>query len=248
MSGKRLALITGSAAGLGAGIAERLAAAGYRVHLTHRPGGTAPDAALARVRRFDSDALSSSMDVRQPEQLESLVREVEQQRGTIDVLIHAAGPMTIKRIENADFAVYDEMMRSNMASAVALSLAVLPGMRERKFGRCIFFGMTGSAITRPARGLAFYAAAKAAVVLYAKSLALEEAVHGITSNVIEPGDIRDKMRSRAQALDTPASNPTGHAGSWEDIADAVLYLIGDSAQFVNGAVLSVGGGLVNAHE
>jgi 3-oxoacyl-[acyl-carrier protein] reductase len=121
-------------------------------------------------------------------------------------------------------------------------------MRERRFGRLVFFGMNGSHVTQPARGMALYGAAKAGVVTFARTLALEEAAHGISVNVIEPGDIRDKDADRAAARAIPANNPTGHGGSWEDVADAVRFAIADENGFLNGMVLGVNGGLTEPHE
>jgi 3-oxoacyl-[acyl-carrier protein] reductase len=96
--------------------------------------------------------------------------------------------------------------------------------------------------------MALYGAAKAAVVTFARALALEEAKHGISVNVIEPGDIRDKDVSRAAARTRPANNPTGHAGSWEDVAAAVLFATAEENGFLNGMVLGVNGGLTGPHE
>jgi len=121
-------------------------------------------------------------------------------------------------------------------------------MRARKFGRLIFFGMNGSQITQPALSMSLYGAAKAGVVTFARALSLEEASNGITVNVIEPGDIRDKDIDRAEALTVPANNPTGRAGSWEDIADAVRMLVAEDGSFLNGVVLPVNGGLLGPHE
>ena len=118
----------------------------------------------------------------------------------------------------------------------------------RGFGRLIFFGMNGSRATQPARGLALYGAAKAGLTAFARTLALEEAKHGITVNTIEPGDLRHKHEERAAAREIVAKNPTGRAGSWEDVADAVRFLIADDASFINGATIGVTGGLVDAHE
>jgi 3-oxoacyl-[acyl-carrier protein] reductase len=143
---------------------------------------------------------------------------------------------------------YRAMIDGNLGSAVAVAAAVLPGMRARKFGRLVFFGMNGSHVTQPAKLMALYGAAKAAVVAFARTLALEEAKNGITVNVIEPGDIRNKTATRAESLAIPADNPTGHAGSWEDVADAVCFAVRDDAGFFNGAVLGVNGGLVEPHE
>ena len=96
--------------------------------------------------------------------------------------------------------------------------------------------------------MSFYGAAKAAVVAFARTLALEEAARGITVNVIEPGDFRDKDIERARAATVAARNPTGHAGSWEDVAYAARFLASEEAGFVNGATLGIHGGLVEPHE
>jgi 3-oxoacyl-[acyl-carrier protein] reductase len=143
---------------------------------------------------------------------------------------------------------YRSMVAANFESAVEGAFAVLPRMRERGFGRLVFFGMNGSHLTQPARAMSLYGGAKAAVVAFARTLALEEAARGITVNVVEPGDIRNKEADRAAAREIPAKNPTGHAGSWEDIAYAVRFLIAPEAGFINGQTLAVSGGLVEAHE
>jgi 3-oxoacyl-[acyl-carrier protein] reductase len=244
----RTALITGAAAGLGRGIAAALARAGYRIAFTCRPGGTPPDATLELVRPFDPDAAAIAADFNRPDAVAEAVREAEAARGPLGVVVHCVGPMTIRRFERSTADDYREMIEGNLGSAVALAAAALPGMRERGFGRLVFFGMNGSSVTRPARGLALYGAAKAGLVTFARALALEEAAHGISVNVIEPGDIRDKEADRAAARAIPAKNPTGHAGSWEDVAAAVLFATAEENGFLNGMVLGVNGGLTRPHE
>jgi 3-oxoacyl-[acyl-carrier protein] reductase len=244
----RFALVTGAAAGLGKGIAMRLAERGDRVAFTYRPGGTPPDAALELIRPADPGVVAIPADFERPEAAADVVRAVESQRGPVELLVHAVGPMTIRRFERSTPEDYRAMVDGNLGSAVALAAAVLPGMRERRFGRLVFFGMNGSSVTRPARGLALYGAAKAAVVTFARALALEEAEHGISVNVVEPGDIRDKDADREAARAIPAKNPTGHAGSWEDVAAAVLFATADENGFLNGMVLGVNGGLTRPHE
>jgi 3-oxoacyl-[acyl-carrier protein] reductase len=164
------------------------------------------------------------------------------------VLVHAVGPIVVKRFARCTPADYRAMIESNLGSAVELAFAVLPGMRTRHYGRLVFFGMNGSSATRPARGMTLYGAAKAGLVAFARTLALEEAAHGISVNVVEPGDIRDKAVSRAEARTRAAKNPTGHAGSWEDVADAVRFLTAHDHGFLNGVVLGVNGGLTEPHE
>ena len=244
----RVALVTGAAAGLGKGIALRLAERGDRVVFTYRPGGTPPDATLALVRPHDAGAVAVPADFTLSGAAADVVRAAEAARGPVDVLVHAVGPIVVKRFARCTLDDYRTMADANLGSAVELAFAVLPGMRERQFGRLVFFGMNGSSVTHPARGMALYGAAKSGVVAFARSLALEEAANGISVNVVEPGDIRDKEAGRAAARALAANNPTGHAGSWEDVAAVVLFATDDENGFLNGMVLGVHGGLAEAHE
>ena len=215
---------------------------------TYRPDGTSPEATLAELRGYDQHASALPADFTTFEVASDLIRAAERQRGPVELLVHAVGPIVVKSFAKSTPLEYREMVAGNLDSAVALAFAVLPGMRERGFGRLVYFGMNGSSVTRPARGMSLYGAAKAGVVTFARALALEEAQYGITINVIEPGDIRNKSVRRTAARAIAANNPTGHAGSWEDIADAVQFVIADEASFLNGMVLSVNGGLVESHE
>jgi 3-oxoacyl-[acyl-carrier protein] reductase len=244
----RVALVTGAAAGLGAGIAVALAADGYRVAFTYRPNGTPPDETRARVAEYDPDVLAIADDLAGATAAADLRAAVEARRGPLDIVVHAVGPIVVRAFAAARADDYRAMIDGNLGTSVALAAAVLPGMRARGFGRLVFFGMNGSHATQPARLMALYGAAKAGVVAFARTLALEEAHHGITVNVIEPGDIRNKAQTRAQARAMPAANPTGHAGSWEDVADAVRFVVRDEAGFLNGMVLGVNGGMVEPHE
>jgi 3-oxoacyl-[acyl-carrier protein] reductase len=244
----RLALVTGAASGLGAGIARSLAAAGYRIAITYRPGGTPPDATRAAVAAFDPGVLAVANGLDDFAAGAALVAGVEAQRGPLDVIVHAVGPIVVRSFEKSSEADYRAMIDGNIGSAVALAAAALPGMRARRFGRLVFFGMNGSHVTQPAKLMPLYGAAKAAVVAFARTLALEEAKYGINVNVIEPGDIRNKTATREEALAIAAENPTGHSGSWEDIADAVKFAVRDDGGFFNGQILGVNGGLVDPHE
>ena len=245
---RRSALITGAAAGLARGVALELARAGYDIFFTYRPGGTPPQATLDLLqgegfaaRAFGVDFMASEDDVA------AALRAISE-IAFIDVLVHAVGPMKIARFERSTMNDYHEMIDGNLRSAIQAAAAVLPSMRERHFGRLVFFGLGGSAATQPARGLALHAAAKAGLVAFARSLALEEGQYGVTVNVIEPGDIREKYRSRAEARTIAAANPVGRPGSWEDIADAVAFLVRDDSDYLTGVVLNVGGGLAEVYE
>ncbi len=243
------ALITGAAAGLARGAAVALARDGScdRIAITYRV--TPPDETLAAVRGAGSQANAYRIDFLDDpaivrDQLDAIVR-VE---GPFDILVHGVGPMTIGRFANASLDDYRQMFDGNVRSALQAAQAVLPGMRERGLGRIVVFGMNGSSITRPMKSFALHLAAKSALVAFARTLALEEAPRGITVNVIEPGDIRDKEATRAQALARNAGNPRGRPGTWEDVADAVLFFTRPSADFITGTVLAVNGGLQGASE
>jgi 3-oxoacyl-[acyl-carrier protein] reductase len=241
-------LITGATSGLCAGLAERLASLGYRLVLATRRGGGDPAQLLARLHRFDPGASALEFDLADPTAASAALSTIEAEHGPLAAAIHGRGPMRFARFARASLSDAREMLSENLENGIALALMVLPGMRERGYGRLIYFGMTGSSVTRPGRGLALYGAAKAGLVAFARTLALEEGVRGITVNVIEPGDIREKGRSRSEAWAVPARNPSGHAGSWEDIADAVSFLLSYEAGFINGTVLAIGGGLTSPSE
>jgi len=244
---KRRVLVTGAASGLAAGVSEHLAGEFAHVAITFR--STPPDDTLARIRVAGATATASRIDFLAEEgEVAAALRQAVVEHGPFDTLVHAVGPLVVKRFARATAADYREMFDGNVRSAVLSAHAVLPAMREAKFGRIVFFGMNGSSETRPYRGFTLYQAAKSAVVAFARSLALEEAGAGITVNVIEPGDIRDKSATRAQARTRAGPAPRGRPGSFEDIADVVRFLVSADRDFVTGAVVGVTGGLMEADE
>lgn len=244
----RSVLVTGAASGLASGIASELARDGFdRVTITYR--NTPADATLRAVEAAGAKAHATQIDFSASEDsvaraLDALVR----MQGPFDSLVHAVGPMVVKRFERTTMDEYREMFDGNVRSAVLAARAVLPPMRERRFGRIVFFGMNGSSETRPYRGFSLHQAAKSAVVAFARCLAVEEAGHGITVNVIEPGHIKDKTIARSDAHSVASRAPRGRAGSYEDVADVVRFLLARERDYVTGAVIAVTGGLTEADE
>ena len=241
-------LVTGAARGLARGIALALAADGHRVAINYRSESADAQRTLRDLQQIDVAALGIRGDLSDASEAQRVVSEAEAHYGRLDVLVAGVGPIIVKPFRRSTLEEYHAMLAGNLTSAVACAFAALPGMRERRYGRLIFFGMNGSHTTQPARGMSLYAAAKAGVVSFSRTLALEEAQYGITSNVIEPGDIRDKEAPRDLAHARAANNPAGHAGSWEDVADVVRFFISPEAAFINGQVIGVNGGLVGPHE
>ncbi|MBV8489249.1 MAG: SDR family oxidoreductase [Candidatus Eremiobacteraeota bacterium] len=244
----RRALVTGGAGGLAAGIAPLLAGDGFEtVAITYR--NTAPDATLAAIRAAGARAAATRVEfLDAPGAIAAALEETVKRDGPFDTLVHAVGPIVVKRFERLSLDDYAEIVDGNVRSAVLAARAVLPAMREAGFGRVVFFGSLGAATTQPFRGFAFYQAAKSALTAFARCLALEEARHGVTVNVVLPGDIRDKSIRRTPALQRTAPVPRGRPGSYEDVADAVRFLVALERDFVTGAVLEVTGGLTQADE
>ncbi len=242
----RCALVTGAAGGLAAGIAPALARDGFsRVAITYR--STPPDATIESIVAAGAAATAVRVDfLEDAETVEAALSDAVARFGPFDTLVHAVGPLVVKRFERTTLEEYREAFDGNVRSAVLAARAVLPPMRAAGFGRLVFFGMPGSSETRPFRGFTLYQAAKSALVAFARCLAVEEARHGITVNVVSPGDIREKTMDRATASQRPGGNPRGRAGSYEDVADAVRFLVARERDFVTGAVIEVTGGLQTA--
>jgi 3-oxoacyl-[acyl-carrier protein] reductase len=244
----RRGLVTGAAGGLAAGIASALARDGFaRVTITYRE--TPPGETLAAIEAAGAGAAAVRVDfLDDPEVVRSALDDAIARHGPFDTLIHAVGPLVVKRFANSTLDDYRAAFDGNVRSAVLAAAAVLPAMRAAGFGRIVFFGTVGSTHTRPFRGFTLYQAAKSALVAFARSLAIEEAGNGITVNVVAPGDIREKAIDRARALERSARNPRGRPGSYEDVADVVRFFIARERDFVTGAVIEVAGGLQSLAE
>ena len=239
----RVALVTGSAGGLMRGVSVSLGKKGYAVaaHYRHERGNADETVAAVRAGGAECDAFPG--DVTTMEGANDLVAATTRRFGGLDVVVCGVGPMIIKDAFDTSPAEFAEMIEGNLTSAFFTVKAALPLMRHQHHGRIIGFGMTGSEATQGFRHLSAYVASKSGLTAFIKTLALEEGVHGITCNVVCPGDIRDKDADRATALGRREyRNPMMRPGSWEDVGDAVAFLASDEASFINGAVLTVSGG------
>jgi 3-oxoacyl-[acyl-carrier protein] reductase len=242
----RRALVTGGASGLTAGIAAALAGDGFEhVAITYR--ASKPAATLAAIERAGAAASAAKIDFSgDPNVIAISLAHLVDEAGPFDTLVHGVGAITVKRFVNLTRDDYANLFDANMRSAVLACEAVLPAMRAARFGRIVVFGSNGSSETRPYRGFSLYQASKSALVAFARTLAVEEAEHGITVNAIEPGDIRDKMQTREAARSQQSATPRGRPGSFEDVADVVRFLIAPEQDFITGAVIGVTGGLTQA--
>jgi 3-oxoacyl-[acyl-carrier protein] reductase len=239
-----VALVTGASRGIGAAIAARLGADGARVIGT----ATTPEGAV-RI----SQALSAHggrgavLEVTSQQSIDALLADIESKEGPISILCNNAGitrDMLLLRMKQED---WDSVMATNLASVFRLSKAVLRGMMKARKGRIIsissIVGLTGNP------GQANYAAAKAGMIAFTKSLAREVGSRQITANVIAPGFIDTDMTralNEAQRAGLSAQIPLGRLGLPADIAAAVAFLASAEAGYITGETLHVNGGMYMA--
>ncbi|KAF0677405.1 3-oxoacyl-[acyl-carrier-protein] reductase [Profundibacterium mesophilum] len=234
------ALVTGASGGIGAEIARALHAAGADVALT----GTRQEPLDALARELGSKAHVLPCDLSDDAALKALPGEAAGAMGGLDILVNNAGITRdglLMRMSDED---WDRVLDVNLTAVMKLSRAVMRGMMKARWGRIVnissIVGTTGNG------GQTNYAAAKAGMVGFSKSLAAEVASRGITVNCIAPGFIETAMTDKlteAQREATLVRVPAGKLGTPGDIAAAALYLASSEAGYVTGATLHVNGGM-----
>jgi 3-oxoacyl-[acyl-carrier protein] reductase len=239
-----IALVTGASRGIGAAIAARLAQDGATVI------GTATTKAGA-VRIGESLAgrggRGAVLDVASQSSIDALIGDIEAKEGAISILCNNAGitrDMLLLRMKSDD---WDAVMQTNLASVFRLSKAVLRGMMKARKGRIINISSVVAATGNP--GQANYAAAKAGMLGFTKSLAREVGSRGITVNAVAPGFIDTDMTrglDEAQRAALYAQIPLGRLGQPADIAATVAFLARPEASYITGETLHVNGGMYMA--
>jgi acetoacetyl-CoA reductase len=233
-----VALVTGGTCGIGAATAEALLGAGYRVAVNF---GT--NQAAARNFLDKTGIPVFSWDVADADACLAGVAKAEEAVGPIDVLVNNAGITRDAMLHKMDAGQWKQVMDVNLGGCFNMCRAVIEGMRARRFGRMINIssvnGLSGQA------GQTNYAASKAGIIGFTKSLALEGASRNITANVIAPGYIDTQMLA---AVPAPVMDgilktvPAGRLGRPDEIARAVVFLAAEEAGFITGITLSVNGG------
>ena len=231
----RTVLVTGGSKGIGRAIAERLHAAGHKVAATYRSGDVPPG------------VLGVECDVTDAAQVDAAFGQVEAALGPVEVVVANAGitrDTLIMRMSDED---WDAVIATNLTSVFRLSKGCLKRMMKERRGRIVsltsIVGLTGNP------GQTNYAAAKAGILGFTKSLAKEIASRGVTVNAVAPGFIDTDM-TRAlndeQRAALTAQVPMARLGSVDDIAAAVLFLCGPGASYITGETLHVNGGMYMA--
>jgi 3-oxoacyl-[acyl-carrier protein] reductase len=240
LSGKA-AFVTGSTRGIGLAIAQSLYQAGAKVAVVGRDA----DRARTVAKDLGDRALGVGCDVARADQVSAAITAAEEALGSVDILVNNAGltrDNILLRMTDDD---WDTVLAANLKGAFHTSRAVIKGMMKRRNGRIInitsIVGLTGN------KGQANYAASKAGVVGFTKSVAKEYASRNILVNCVAPGFIETDMtaslpdEARASLLEEIA---LGRLGRPEDVAGTVLFLASDLAGYITGQVLVVDGGMV----
>jgi 3-oxoacyl-[acyl-carrier protein] reductase len=247
MAPKKVALVTGSAKGLGKFQILALAKAGFNVSINYRSQQKAAAALVCKAKSYGADAIAIKSDVAYPEQAEALVDQTVDHFGRLDVLIHNAGPFIHERKKLTDYALEEwrYLLEGNLSSTFYLCRRAIPLMRQQRWGRIITLGFDQSDHAPGWVYRSAYAAAKTGLTSLTKTLALEEAEHGITVNMIAPGDITGENKEKSieeVARCSPSDAPVGRPGTGEDIARIILFLIDEKSDFLTGNVIQATGG------
>ena len=244
--GKKV-LVTGASTGIGAAIAEGFASAGAEVAVHYASNEEAATAVVSAIQAAGHRAVAIQADLTEPAASAALISDVEEMLGPIDVLVNNAGSLvgryatgTVSREQ------YETVMELNFGSVVALTNAIIPGMRQRRSGSVINVSSV-AAYNGGGPGAALYAASKGAIVSYTRAVAKEVAGDGVRVNALAPGVIETPFHERFTAPEAfatmVATIPAGRAGRPEECVGPTLFLASDElSSYVTGQVIAVNGG------
>ncbi|HLW92846.1 MAG TPA: SDR family NAD(P)-dependent oxidoreductase [Roseiarcus sp.] len=235
----RIALVTGGSRGIGKAIALALARAGAAVAVNYRERSEEAAAVIEDIRKSGGRAVAVGADVSLHAAVRSMVYDVEERLGPIDILINNAGMAAIRGLDDITEEDFDRAIAVNLKSAFLCAQAVLPGMRARRWGRIVSISSIGARIGAGSVSVA-YGAAKAGLEGLTRGYALRLAPEGVTVNAVAPGLIDTEMGKPLIEAGGAARIPVGRVGTGAEIAQAVLMIIGNA--FMTGQTVAVNGG------
>jgi len=241
--GNRVALVTGASRGIGKEIALTLGRAGLRVAVTYRTNKLGAQKVVADLRALGTDGLALATEATDPGRVQESVEAAARQFGRLDVLVNNVGDFEWKPIIDSTVEEWSAVIASNLHSVFYATKFALPFMRRLHWGRIINLGSVGAERAFGQAKISAYSAAKAGIVAFTRSLALEEARNGITANVVNPPviDETDLSLEEAQRV-RDVRFPVGRPATGRDVGEAVKFFASEEAAFITGQVLNVSGG------
>lgn len=239
----KIVLVTGASRGIGQAIALSLGGAGATVIGTATSSSGA-EAISATLKDNGVMGTGMTLNVTNNEQISEVIKSIADAYGTVDILINNAGITRDNLLMRMKEDEWDDIMNTNLTSVYKMSKAVLRGMMKKKAGRIISIASVVGAMGNA--GQTNYAAAKAGIMGFTKSLAREVGSRGITVNAIAPGFIQTAMTDALpeEQKDALAQQiPMGKLGSVDDIANAALFLAGDGGSYITAQTLHINGGM-----
>ena len=240
----RVAIVTGGGRGIGRAIVARLAQEGANVAISYRSNDAAAEETAQKVRDVGTQCELFKGDVASPEDVQALFKGVSDAFGRVDILVNNAGITRDNLMMRMKEDEFDEVLRTNLKGTYLCTRAALRPMVRARWGRIVnvgsVVGLVGNA------GQANYAASKAGIIGFTKSVAREVAQRGITVNAVAPGYVETELTGglpegvKDQIL---AQVPSGRFGEPEEVAEVVAFLSGEGAGYITGQTIAVDGGM-----
>jgi 3-oxoacyl-[acyl-carrier protein] reductase len=235
----RVALVTGASRGIGKAVALALATAGAAVAINYRERDNDAEAVVDAIRKIGGHAAAFGADVSRGDAVQGMVHDVAGRFGPIDILVNNAGTAAARGLDEITEEDFDRAIAINLKSVFLCTQAVLPGMRTRRWGRIVNISSIGARIGAGTVSVA-YGASKAGVEGLTRAYALRLATSGVTVNAVAPGLVDTDMGKPLMEAGVATRIPIGRAGTGDEIAQAVIFLVGNG--YMTGQTIAVNGG------
>lgn len=230
----KVALVTGSARGLGKAVALALAKEGCIVVVNYLASKKEAAQTINEIKALSPKSFSIQSDVTKEDDIKNMFKKIYLKAGKVDILVNNVGNFIYKAISDTSIKEWESVIANNLHSVFCCSKYALPLMRKNKYGRIINLGCAGCDRITIRKFTTPYYIAKTGVLMLTKGIAMEEAKHGITVNVISPGIMESSIVKH--------NVPAGRLAKFDDIVNAILFVLAEESDYINGANIEVSGG------